>query len=77
MTNRAAHDPADVVLDALGGTPSDDAVEAPAEADPAARFRHLPEPVDPRTLVASIETEAAPDPDGGRDANTEWMLRHG
>lgn len=77
MTDRAAHDPTDAVLDALGGTLADDAVEPLAEVDPAARFRHLPEPVDPRTLVASIETEAAPDPDGGRDANMEWMLRHG
>jgi len=47
------------------------------EPDPAARFRHLPEPVDPRDLVASIETEPPADPEGGRDASTEWMLRHG
>lgn len=75
MTNGAAPDPADITLDDLG-TATPDTTETPS-ADPAARFRHLPEPVDPRTLVASIETEAAPDPDGGRDANTEWMLRHG
>ncbi|QIK84531.1 heme biosynthesis protein HemY [Sanguibacter sp. HDW7] len=44
--------------------------------DPAARFRHLPEPVDLRDVVATVEVEAAPDPDGGRDANADWMLRH-
>lgn len=75
MTNGVAPDPADITLDHLG-TSTPDATEAPS-ADTADRFRHLPEPVDPRNLVATIETEAAPDPDGGRDANTEWMLRHG
>jgi len=52
---------------------------APLEGptDPAARFRHLPEPVDLDATVATHETEPAPDPDGGRDPERDFMLRHG
>ncbi len=51
----------------------------PAEepADPAARFRHLPEPVDLDATVATHETEPAPDPEGGRDPERDFMLRYG
>lgn len=46
------------------------------EPDPAARFRHLPEPVDPSQYVTTFDTEPVPDPDGGRDAEGEWVIRH-
>jgi hypothetical protein len=41
------------------------------------RFKHLPEPVDPKDMVTTQETEPAPDPRGGRDTETEFMLRYG
>jgi hypothetical protein len=41
------------------------------------RFKHLPEPVDPRDMIASQETEPAPDPEGGRNTDTDFMLRYG
>lgn len=44
--------------------------------DPVAEFRHLPEPVAPQDLVATVDTRPVPDPDGGRDPDHEWMLRH-
>jgi hypothetical protein len=50
-------------------------VEKPADA--AARFRHLPEPVDLDATVATHETEPAPDPEGGRDPERDFMLRYG
>lgn len=39
-------------------------------------FRHLPAPVAPEDMVATVDTRAVPDPDGGRDPNHEWFLRH-
>jgi hypothetical protein len=41
------------------------------------RFKHLPEPVDPRDLVTSQETEPPPDPEGGRNTDTDFLLRYG
>jgi hypothetical protein len=41
------------------------------------RFRHLPEPVDPKDMVAMHETEPPPDPEGGRNTDTDFLLRYG
>ncbi|MBO0923376.1 heme biosynthesis protein HemY [Cellulomonas sp. zg-ZUI199] len=40
-------------------------------------FRRLPEPIAFEDMVASVDVRPVPDPDGGRDPNHEWMLRHG
>lgn len=45
--------------------------------DPAADFRHLPEPIALADTVPGQDVGPVPDPDGGRDPNHEWMLRHG
>lgn len=46
-------------------------------AAPAADFRRLPEPIALEDTVPGHDVRDAPDPDGGRDPNHEWMLRHG
>jgi hypothetical protein len=56
-----------------------DKEQAPADqaVDPAARYRHLPEPIDPETTIASHEADPAPDPEGGRNTEHDFMLRYG
>jgi hypothetical protein len=51
----------------------------PAEPPPAERpdYRHLPEPVDLDDTIASHETDPAPDPEGGRNTERDFMLRYG
>ncbi|MEZ0446754.1 heme biosynthesis protein HemY [Cellulomonas sp. ICMP 17802] len=49
----------------------------PDEPTPAAsRFATLPERIRVEDTIASVETEAAPDPTMGRDTETEFMLRN-
>ena len=43
---------------------------------PTSRFAVLPERVRLEDTIASVETEAAPDPLMGRDTETEFMLRN-
>jgi hypothetical protein len=40
------------------------------------RYRHLPEPVRPEDMVELIAADAAPDPNFGRDPDTEFLLRN-
>jgi hypothetical protein len=47
--------------------------EPPPDPD---RFKYLPEPVDPKDMVTTQESEPPPDPSGGRDTETEFMLRY-
>ena len=44
--------------------------------DPDSRFRRLPEPIRLEDTVASQETDAAQDPEGGRDTDVEFLLRY-
>ncbi|HET9657966.1 MAG TPA: hypothetical protein VFP72_21620 [Kineosporiaceae bacterium] len=53
-----------------------DALRARAEAG-SDRFRTLPEPPDPDRLTTTQDVSPGPDPEGGRDADRDWMLRHG
>jgi hypothetical protein len=39
-------------------------------------FSHLPERVRPEDLVTTQDVDPAPDPRGGRDTETEFMLRN-
>jgi hypothetical protein len=39
-------------------------------------YRHLPEPVRLEDTVASVDARPVPDPDGGVDAQTLFMLRY-
>ena len=41
-----------------------------------ARFRTLPERIDPEKMVTSKESEPAGDPQAGRDTNRDFMLRY-
>jgi hypothetical protein len=43
---------------------------------PLPDFTHLPERVPPEEMVTTQEVEAAPDPRGGRDTETEFVLRN-
>jgi len=43
--------------------------------DPA-DFRELPEPIRLDETITSQEAFDAPDPNAGRDADTEWLLRN-
>ena len=45
------------------------------EPDPE-RYRHLPPPVRLEDTVAVKETDPAPDPEGGRDPERDFMLRY-
>lgn len=44
--------------------------------DPSERYRRLPERVRLEDTIASQETAPAPDPDGGRNPNRDFMLRY-
>ena len=48
----------------------------PTPPDPD-RFKHLPAPVRLQDTVTSQETNPVPDPEGGRDTDTDFMLRYG
>jgi hypothetical protein len=50
---------------------------APRPAQDPERFKHLPAPVDPKDLVTTQETEPPPDPEGGRNTDTDFLLRYG
>jgi hypothetical protein len=52
---------------------------APAGPEPAQPhpFGELPEPVLVEDMVAEKDVTTAPDPEGGRSPNHEWMLRYG
>ena len=41
-----------------------------------ARFRHLPERVDPSTWVEELPSEDPEDPEAGRDTDRDFMLRN-
>lgn len=43
---------------------------------PLPDFTHLPERVDPADLVTTQQVEPPQDPRGGRDTETEFMLRN-
>jgi hypothetical protein len=52
--------------------------EVPAEQPAGAeRFQHLPERIRPEDMVTTQVTEPPPDPDGGRNPETDFMLRYG
>ena len=40
------------------------------------RYRHLPKRIAPEDLVATVDTEAPPDPTMGRDPERDFMLRN-
>ncbi|MBZ5739667.1 hypothetical protein [Nocardioides mangrovi] len=40
------------------------------------RFRQLPEPVRLEDTVVSVDPEPPLDPEGGRDTDTEFVLRY-
>jgi hypothetical protein len=40
------------------------------------KYKHLPPPVRLEDTVTSHETEPARDPEGGRDTDRDFMLRH-
>lgn len=46
------------------------------EQDVHERYRHLPEPVRLEETITSQETDPAPDPDGGRDPDRDFLLRY-
>jgi hypothetical protein len=43
----------------------------------ARRYTHLPERVDPKQMVTSKRADPARDPEGGRDTERDFLLRHG
>ena len=43
--------------------------------DPTARWKTLPAPIPVEKMVTEQPSHEAPDPEMGRDANHEWMLR--
>ena len=44
--------------------------------DPGSRFRHLPEPIKLEDTIATQDTGAPPDPEGGRDTDRDFLLRY-
>ena len=49
---------------------------ADEQTDPTARYRVLPEPVRLDETVIVVETQPVPDPTGGRDPDTDFLLRN-
>jgi hypothetical protein len=39
-------------------------------------FTHLPERIAPEDLTTTLDLDPGPDPRGGRDTETEFMLRN-
>jgi|GEM_PF-1750901 len=58
--------------------PEPDAPEptSPTSPDPAAQYRVLPAPIRVADTVALVDTTVARDPEGGRDTDTDFLLRH-
>jgi hypothetical protein len=54
-----------------------DAADGVEEPVGTARFLHLPEPIRPEDMVTTQVTEPPPDPEGGRNTETDFMLRYG
>jgi hypothetical protein len=40
------------------------------------RFKHLPERVKPEDMVTTQPVSDAPDPEGGRDTDRDFMIRY-
>lgn len=57
--------------------PGTEATPAPQDLGEPPDVRRLPEPIALEDTVAAQDVHPVPDPQGGRDANHEWMLRHG
>jgi hypothetical protein len=47
-----------------------------AESSPATDYSRLPDPIETDETIASHEPTPAPDPDGGRDPERDFMLRY-
>ena len=41
------------------------------------RFRELPKPIRLEDTIAELDTRPVPDPDGGRNPNTDFVIRYG
>ncbi|MCW2769775.1 MAG: hypothetical protein JWR27_1208 [Aeromicrobium sp.] len=50
---------------------------ATEERLPAKRYSQLPTPVRLEDTITSQETVPAPDPDGGRDTQRDFLIRYG
>ena len=50
--------------------------EEPADRQPTPRFARLPEPVRPEDMVEEHDTSNPLPVDGGRNAATEYLIRH-
>ena len=48
----------------------------PPREHPPRDYTHLPERVPPEQLRTVQDVDPAPDPNGGRDTETEFMLRY-
>lgn len=40
------------------------------------RFRELPKPIPLQDTVAEVDTRPVPDPDGGRNPDTDFLIRY-
>jgi len=40
------------------------------------RFKKLPPPIKLEDMIAEVDTREVPDPDGGRDPNSDFMIRN-
>lgn len=43
----------------------------------ARRFSRLPEPIRLEDTIEAVDTRSAPDPEGGRDTDRDFMIRYG
>jgi hypothetical protein len=41
------------------------------------RFAQLPEPIRLEDTVEEVDTRVAPDPEGGRDTDRDFLIRYG
>jgi hypothetical protein len=49
---------------------------APARVRAERDFTHLPERIAPEDMTTTQDVDPGPDPRGGRDTDTEFMLRN-
>ena len=41
------------------------------------RFSQLPDPIRLEDTIEAVDTRAAPDPEGGRDTDRDFLIRYG
>lgn len=76
MSSDAPHDAGPVTAAQGTGAGTDAHAARPDRERTQSCYASLPGRIDPADYVQSVDVTHAPDPNFGRDPDTEWMLKH-